>query len=289
MDRGVDNARVPARPTLEDVVRRVTRGVREFGPHRPPSPEETGLVPALVSGLLAGGPSAGAMAAALGMDEVDVDGWTVLASDPASERSWALIALRAGADPDVLVQVPHTGSDLETEHVGFAVARDDPGAALLLAAAHRRAGRARREDRTPEAEDVADVAHRPDSLYALVADIFVAARGAAQVQVHGFADRADAPDVVVSAGVARHGPLLSAVAAELTGVGERVALGTDPACADLAGRRNVQGRSAARHGAEFVHLELSRSVRREPARRDAVAAAITRAVQRWRSADVQRP
>jgi len=286
---------VRGRPTLDDAVSRLTDGVREDGPHRTLGPEEVARVPGLLAALLAdgGGPltgtpsaSTGALlgaAAEFGMAAVDVAGWRVVSSDPRSERSWMLVAVRAGIVPDVLVQVPHPRADLDTELVGVAAVGRYRGAMLLQAGAHRRAG----PHGGHRGHDPADVAHRTDSLFALVADGIVARTEIAQLQLHGFADRIDALDVVVSSGAATEGPLLTAVAAAVEAGGERVGLGSDPACADLAGGRNVQGRSAARHGTEFVHLEMSRSLRRDPQRRDGVAAAISGALQRWRSADLQ--
>ncbi len=60
--------------------------------------------------------------------------------------------------------------------------------------------------------------------------------------------------------------------------GERVRGGGDPGCAELSGTRNVQGRLSARLGTPFVHLELSRSLRADPDRRDAVARVLAEAV-----------
>jgi hypothetical protein len=57
-----------------------------------------------------------------------------------------------------------------------------------------------------------------------------------------------------------------------------VGTGHDPRWADLRGRRNVAGHVAARTGAAFVHVELSRTLRADPDRRTAVAAAIADAV-----------
>lgn len=261
---------------LGDVVVRWAGRVREDGPHRSLSGDVSAHVGEIVTALLDADPDRLVTAGdALGLAPVPVPGWTVVASDPAGERSWLLLATRTGVVPDVLVEVPHPRADLRTEEVGWAIARRTTGALLLQAVAHRRAGAAAG---APARDCPADVAHRPDSLFARVADGLVAATGMPQVQLHGFADRADGLDVVVSGGAADEGPLVGAVADGLAAAGERVGRGTDPACAELAGTRNVQGRSAARHGAAFVHLELSRSLRRDPERRDRVGVVISRAL-----------
>jgi hypothetical protein len=57
-----------------------------------------------------------------------------------------------------------------------------------------------------------------------------------------------------------------------------VGTGHDPRWADLRGRRNVAGHVAARTGAAFVHVELSRTLRADADRRTAVAHAVADAV-----------
>ena len=258
-------------PGLTDVAVRWAGRAREDAAYRVPDRDDCGGVPALVAALLDADPDRlGPAGAALGLAPVAATGWTVLASDPDGDRPWLLLAVRTGVVPDVLVQVPHPRADLRTEQVGAGLAQRLPGAVLLQAVAHRRAASV---PGAPTRDCPADVAHRPDSLFARVADRLVAARGMPQVQLHGFADRPGGPDAVVSGGAAGDGPLVDAVAGALTGAGERVGRRTDPACADLAGTRNVQGRSAARHGTPFVHVELSRALRRDPARRTAAATA----------------
>ena len=274
-------------PDLEEVAVSWAARLVARGPHRALRPDELVRVPALVAELRASG-EAPAGSAAWGLAVVAVAGWTVLASDPESERSWLLLARRPDDPVDLLVQVPHPASDRHTEAIGAALAESLRGAMLLQACAHRRAGRQGGRDGTGRPEHAADVAHRPHSLFALVSEGFVSGGRTAQLQLHGFADRRDPADVVLSCGVAVEGPLFAAVAAALVGTGERVRFGTEPEFADLAGRRNVQGRVAARHGAEFVHAELSSSLRGDPVRRSAVVSALGDAVQQWRMADTGR-
>ena len=85
--------------------------------------------------------------------------------------------------------MPHPGSDRHTEQLGLALFRALPGAALLIAGAHRRA-----------ADGTADVAHQPDSMFHALAT-HLADRGADQLQLHGFDDDSLADhDIVISAG-----------------------------------------------------------------------------------------
>jgi hypothetical protein len=97
------------------------------------------------------------------------------------------------------------------------------------------------------------------------------------VQVHGCRDRPEF-DVVASSGAAPGSALLAEVTRGLGTAGERVRGGGEPGCERLSGTRNVQGRLAARLGTTFVHLELCRSLRADPARRAAVARVVADAV-----------
>ncbi|GLZ48500.1 hypothetical protein Acsp06_46850 [Actinomycetospora sp. NBRC 106375] len=210
----------------------------------------------------------------LGLAAEKIDGELVLSSDPTAERAWLVLVFRPGVAPDAVVEVPHPNADLDTERIAFAVHERRPATLVLQAGAHRIAGAPRTA--TDRVDCPADVVVREDSPFARIAAV-LAGRGLPQVQLHGFADRGDV-DVVLSPGAAAHGALVDAVRAGLAAAGERISTGDDPRWADLLGRRNVQGRAAARAGAAFVHLELSRSLRRDPERRDAVADALAAAL-----------
>ncbi|MDD7917743.1 hypothetical protein [Actinomycetospora callitridis] len=252
---------------VADLVPAMTRRV----PYRPPDDDEAAALEALAAAL-GRGETAGV--ASLGLEATFSGDTLVLASDPTSDRAWLVVVLRPGVVPDVVVEVPHPNADLDTELVGLSLRDRRAGALLLQAGAHRIAGA------PPEAVDridcPADVSSRADAPFSRVASVLTA-RGLPQIQLHGFADR-DGVDAVLSPGAAGGGPLLDAVEARLRAAGERVGTGEDPRWADLLGRRNVQGLDAAACGAAFVHLELSRSLRRDPGRREAVAAALAGAL-----------
>lgn len=241
------------------------------GPYRPPVDAECAALEEL-AGALARGGTAGAFA--LGLASTVVGDSLVLASDPTGERAWLVVVLRPGVVPDVLVEVPHPNADLDTELVGLALRDRRRGALYLQAGAHRLAGAP--PEATERADCPADVSSRVDAPFSRIAAELTAG-GLPQIQLHGFADRDDV-DAVLSSGAAATGPLLDAVHARLRAAGERVGTGEDPRWADLLGRRNVQGLAAAECATEFVHLELSRSVRRNAVRRDAVADALALAL-----------
>ncbi|MEJ2888080.1 hypothetical protein [Actinomycetospora aeridis] len=259
-----------------EVSRRVARLVRDMGrdgPYRAPRGAEIDALDALATALADGdGPVAAEAGARLGLAATRSDDRLLLASDPGDERAWLVIVLRGR--PDAVVEVPHPNADLATEHVGLALAERRPGVLYLQAGAHRVAGA------PPEARDradcPADVSSRDDAPFSRVAALLVD-RGLPQIQLHGFADR-EGVDVVLSPGASQEGALLAAVRARLADAGERVGEGDDERWSDLLGRRNVQGRAAARAGGAFVHLELSRSLRRDADRREAVAAALDAAL-----------
>jgi hypothetical protein len=268
--------------SLAALVDRLTTALPPDGPYRAPGPDDEAAVEEFVAAVVAacttGTDVPDAVAGAVGFTRSRAAGRTVLAADPHGPRAWGVVVLPAvvgPAGPDVVVEIPHPRSDLRTERIGPAVLARLEGALLLQAGAHRHAGApawARHRRDFP-----ADVSHRPDSVFARLATGIVTARATPQVQVHGCADR-DGFDVVASSGSAAPSSLLEGVAQRLRTAGERVRGGGDPGCEQLSGVRNVQGRLAARVGAPFVHLELSRSLRRDRARRSGVVRAVVDAV-----------
>lgn len=256
-------------------VRRLVPQMHRHGPYRLPRGPEIAALDVLADALARGDGSAAAAAAApLGLAPTRDGARLLLASEPDDERAWLAVVLWCGRAPHAVVEVPHPNADLATEHVGLALAERRPGVLYLQAGAHRIAGA------PPEARDradcPADVSSRDDAPFSRIAAALVA-RGLPQIQLHGFADRGDV-DAVLSPGAAAEGALLGAVRARLVEAGERVGEGDDERWADLLGRRNVQGRAAADAGTAFVHLELSRSLRRDAGRRAAVATALDRAL-----------
>lgn len=228
-------------------------GLDADGPYRHPTTAERDAVRAAVGCLLDGNRSP-----ALSLETgVDVSGRRYLTAT-AAQRAWGLLVLDGAATPPhLVVEVPHPAADVGTEHLGLALFRAVPGSALLVAGAHRRA-----------ADADADVAHQPRSLFhALSLDL--ASRGATQVQLHGF-DDASLPgtDVIVSAGAGAPDASCERLADRLAGTGFDVRPAWNGIGGPLEGRTNSQGLAAAEHGYPFVHLEISRRTRVDPARRE---------------------
>jgi hypothetical protein len=237
--------------------------------HRAPTAGERDAVPAAVDRLLAGdtGPDTVTAFARLAMvvsaatDPVTRRPFVMAASRPGVEESWGAVLVDRGAGASVVVEVPHPVADRDTEHVGLALFRAVPGAVLLVAGAHRRAGGGH-----------ADVAHQQDSFFHAVAT-HLGARGLPELQLHGFdSDSLPAVDAVVSPGAGTAGPLAVRIADALDASGAAVCRAWDGDCGALEGRTNEQGRAAAAGGRPFVHVELGPGMRGEALRGATVAA-----------------
>jgi hypothetical protein len=240
---------------LEATVTAFAAGLSPRVPYRPPTPGERA---AFVRGLL-GPPGSGAES---GVDPVTGREYTLAVLDPRGERAWGLYLVDRSAPVTLAVEVPHPANDLHTERVGLALFRRVPGAVLAVAGTHRRA---------------CDAAYRTDSLFHAVA-VDLAARGIAQVQVHGFRD-ASLPgvEVVISAGAGPPSEPVRRAADRLAAGGFAVRRGWEHEDGKLQGRRNEQGLDAARRGTVFLHVELNRTVRDDPERHAALVVALASA------------
>ncbi len=244
---------------LDDTVGQLLDSLDPDGPYRHPTPAERDRALAAADRLAAGDATAAAeafaplgIAVSAGTDAATGRSCVVAASRFDTDRSWGLLALDLTETPPglLLVEVPHPGSDRHTERLGLALFRALPGAALLIAGAHRRAAGA-----------AADVAHQPDSMFHALAT-HLADRGAGQLQLHGFHDDSLADhEIVVSAGAGTPTEQTEAVADALDDADFDVCRAWTERCGSLEGRRNAQGRAAADRGLPFLHLEINRSTR----------------------------
>lgn len=266
---------------LRDEVEALTAAITPSMPYRAPRGAEVDqLVGALLDAIGAGTASGVAGDARRTLEQYGItvhsalDGadrrHTVAVASASGSRSWGLFAAPLDTAPRLLVEVPHPVADRHTEKVALDLVAEAPGAVLVQAGAHRRAGDGR-----------ADVAHETSSLFhAVVARIAANAR-LPQIQVHGFDDANHDPDVdvVLSPGAAAVTPLLEAAGTNLAEAGHAVCRAwSEDDCPDLAGRTNVQGRHAARVGLPFLHVELGESLREGAEQRAAVARALARAL-----------
>ncbi|MFB7514494.1 hypothetical protein [Streptomyces sp. NPDC056144] len=195
----------------------------------------------------------------------------VAARGTGAEARWGRLYVTADARVRWSVQVPHPVADRGTEAVGARLLEGTPGGALVLAGAHRTAGRG----------DAADVAHRTDSVFhAIVSEL--QERGVPGIQVHGFARTPDRPhDVILSTGAARTAPgEVVRLADRMDGGDLRVCRGWADRC-PLEGTTNVQGRAAKRRGVTFLHAELAPEVRSGGAETARAVAALSGLLVDW--------
>ena len=264
-----------APPGLDRQIDDLTERLSPRQQYRPPSDAEARRAVEAVEQLTAAELDAGrAGLTALGFtvhslhDAAAQRDCVVAAGESHGHRTWGTLVMAADADrPDVLVEVPHPRADLDTERIGLAMFRALPRSGLLLAGAHRRA-----------ADGAADVAHQSDSLFHALA-VEVGRHGALQLQLHGFADASlPGKDVVISSGRARVGARAERLADALDDLGLDVGRAWRERCAGLEGRSNAQGRAAARHDLDFVHLEMNHRTRMDARRRSAVVGAVAAAL-----------
>ncbi|SDC74908.1 hypothetical protein SAMN05216505_103412 [Streptomyces prasinopilosus] len=196
----------------------------------------------------------------------------VAASGEGASAGWGRLYLNADSPVRWSAQVPHPVSDRETESLGLRLLEDNPGGALVLAGAHRRAG---------DGERVADVAHREDSAFHLMV-VELQKRGVPGIQLHGFAESsAKRYDAILSGGAAQSAPGEASVLADrLEEDGLRVCRGWSAHC-PLEGTTNVQGKAAQQHHAVFLHLELAPDGRGEGPDSQEVVDALSGLLTTW--------
>ncbi|MGW7100126.1 hypothetical protein [Streptomyces sp. NPDC054838] len=186
-------------------------------------------------------------------------------------RGWGRVYVDLDHRPRWSVQVPHPIADARTELLGARVLRGAPGGVMVIAGAHRNAGR----------DGAADMAHRTDSVFhGVVGELM--RRDLPGIQLHGFANESfPGRDAVVSTGA---GDRATADARELTAAlrrdGRQVCTAYSERCR-LSGTENEQGQVAAGDDVRFLHLELNRTVRGDDAGLDRTAASITMLTDRW--------
>ncbi|GGX81781.1 hypothetical protein [Streptomyces anandii] len=194
--------------------------------------------------------------------------------DAVAPRGWGRVYVDLGHRARWSVQVPHPVADQGTERLGVGVLRGSPGGVLVIAGAHRKAGRG----------DSADVAHRQDTVFDAVCDE-LARRGLPGIQVHGFADdSAPGYDVIASTGKGTTGRADGRRLADaLRRKGFDVCRAWARSC-PLEGTENVQGRRADSEGLAFLHVEFAHAVRDDEARMARAVTAVNTITARWAAA-----
>ncbi|MFI8873273.1 hypothetical protein [Streptomyces sp. NPDC055243] len=193
----------------------------------------------------------------------------------AAPRGWGRVYIDLDSPVRWSAQIPHPVTDRYTERLGARLLSRAPGGVLVVAGAHRKAGRG----------DEADVAHRRDSVFHAICAELVR-RGLPGVQLHGM-DDASAPkhDVVASTGRGREAVTEGRDLADaLRERGYDVCRAWARSC-PLAGRSNVQGRTAAARDVPFLHVEFDARIREDRDRSREVVEALAEVTRTWRRPD----
>ena len=193
----------------------------------------------------------------------------------AVEGGGAYVFRRRALSP-VVVEVPHSFSDLKTFAIGLELYLRLSAKALLVSGTQRRTGCAE------EAQFcLSDVAHaRTSAFHAVHRALIEGHPDRLVVAVHGFAERKGDPLVVLSASKSRLA--LSGLAARLAQVLSAYSLrpvATFPDEIDrLGGTTGTQAKHTASASARFMHLELSRDLREALVKSPALMSAFANAV-----------
>ncbi|MET8683113.1 hypothetical protein ABZV77_02770 [Streptomyces sp. NPDC004732] len=191
--------------------------------------------------------------------------------DGTAPRGWGRVYIDLEGPVRWSVQVPHPVADRDTERLGTELMRRSPGGVLVLAGAHRDAGRG----------DSADVAHRRDTVFHAVCDELVR-RGLPGIQLHGMTDDA-APghDVVASTGRGREAVTEGRRLADALRKRDYDVCRAWVRSCPLEGLDNMQGRSAAAHDVPFLHLEFEPRLRERRGDIRSVVAALATVTRTW--------
>jgi hypothetical protein len=190
-------------------------------------------------------------------------------ADGSWPHAWGMYVFSPEAASDTTVEVPHPVADANTEDVGVEVFREADAEDLFIAGAHR----------DTNAGGSADVAHASKSVFQGIHQ--AAIKPSTKVfQPHGFsqADHPNCGEAVVSAGTAPPTQLARTVHSDLRDAGFDARLYDGVSCPDLGATTNVQGIWTRAIGADFLHVEASKPIRDDIARRsvfsDIVAGAL---------------
>ncbi|MDQ3617323.1 MAG: hypothetical protein M3374_01115 [Pseudomonadota bacterium] len=208
----------------------------------------------------------------LGYVDAQIDGSLALHETTPAVRGWGAYAFRLGGGRRLILQAPHSESDIGTARIGIGLYALARGRAVALNSAHRS---------LPDA-DQAGAGDTPFLLF--TQEALRAGPDTLVVQLHGFGEATalkyalTGETMVASNGTREPDPALRTFAACARGAGIDVRLFPEEA-AYPGGTRNAVGRLVRNYPeARFMHLEMGASLRaslvREPSRLQAFAACL---------------
>lgn len=197
---------------------------------------------------------------------LELPGVDLLAEQQAARRGAGALLLRSGEAEPWVIEVPHSFFDEGTLEIGLNAFVWRRARALLVNTVHRYSASARQDDATDTDDDdssPSDVAHAQASFFLTAHAACVDNLGEVGiVQLHGFSDASAArADLVLSAAGSRADPGPIARALERA-LGIRVAI-YPTQIHKLGGTKNRQAQYSISVGRPFLHVEISKSLRRQ--------------------------
>lgn len=177
------------------------------------------------------------------------------------QRCWGLYILRydsSSAPESVAVEVPHPFHDEFSPELGMELFRATDAKMFAMAGTHRYANGYKSK--------VSDMARSYKSVFHKVHTNFTTSRTHV-VQVHGFTERPDYPNVVLSNGTSQPHAWLQTVASKLRASGVAAGVFDGQNYRDLGATVNPQGRHTNKKGGLFYHVESVYSLRSNPVKR----------------------
>ncbi len=255
-----------------------------------PDERQSAALTTLVRGMLSEPrPARAELASAATAAGFTLEGWSIAGREylaaveqPARRGGGGAYVVRAepaGASAPTILQAPHAFYDLGTERIALDMLLAEQGwpRALFVNTVHRYLGADGVRRKQPDSP--ADPCHSGAHLFAVAtAAALEVLPGAEVVQLHGFGDDGDAstgpqPAAIVSGGLPDAPTPRSRVVAARLREALAVEVALFPVDTDrLGATTNVQGRVVRARGADFIHIEMSATLRRA-LRNDAAARA----------------
>jgi hypothetical protein len=203
-----------------------------------------------------------------GFRVLELPGVDLLAEQQAERRGAGVLVLRSAEAEPWVIEVPHSFFDEGTLEIGLDAFVWGRARALLVNTVHRyRALAAAPNDDASDSDDddssISDVAHAEASFFLTAHAACVDNLGdVGIVQLHGFSDASAAQaDLVLSPAGSRADPVPIARALERA-LGIRVAI-YPTQIHKLGGTRNRQAHYSISVGRPFLHVEISKSLRKQ--------------------------
>lgn len=204
-------------------------------------------------------------ATAQGLQLVVCERMAIVIEQPTQRRGRGAYVVALGDARELLIEIPHSFSDLHTLPMGRELFAATNARALAVSTVHRRgqAGYGDDDRRVPP-KGHADVAHDANSMFQALTVAWVEAfPGALVVQLHGFADHRVDADIVLSTGAKTPAPGWAREVRERLRAlvsGRTVALFPDDVD-ELGATTNSQGRAIRAANGRFLHIEMAGSLR----------------------------